>query len=43
LRGGLLTVLPEPVLSCLTWSRLERGVCGNPNISISDLKANCEW
>jgi len=43
LRGGLLTVLPEPVLSCLTWSRLERGVCGNPNISVADLKANCRY
>lgn len=43
LRNGLLLVIPEAVLSCLTWRNLERGICGDNLISVADLKANCRY
>ena len=42
MQDGLLTVVPEALLSCLTWQDFERGVCGSPEISVQDLKANCK-
>ena len=42
MQDGLLTVVPEALLSCLTWQDLERGICGSPEISVQDLKANCK-
>ncbi|XP_065667346.1 uncharacterized protein LOC100214952 isoform X3 [Hydra vulgaris] len=43
LRSGLTSVIPEGVLSCLTWCDLEKGVCGDPCISVEGLKANCRY
>ena len=43
MRDGLLAVVPEALLSCLTWQDFERGVCGSPEITVNDLKANCKY
>ena len=43
MRDGLLAVVPEALLSCLTWQDFERGVCGSPEITVHDLKANCKY
>ena len=43
IRDGLIVVVPEALLSCLTWQDFERGVCGSPEITVNDLKANCEY
>jgi len=43
MRDGLLAVVPEALLSCLTWQDFERGVCGSPEITVNDLKANCRY
>lgn len=42
IREGLIAVIPEAVLSCLTWKNLEKRVCGDPIITMADLKANCK-
>lgn len=38
LRAGLLRVVPQPVLDLLTWQQLERKVCGNPELTVDDVK-----
>eukprot|EP00794_Sanderia_malayensis_P004582 gene4582-5184_t len=43
LRFGLTAVVPKSIISCLTWRELERNICGSPEISINDLKANCRY
>lgn len=42
IREGLMSVIPESVLSLLTWSNLERGVCGDREISVAQLKSACK-
>ena len=37
-----MSVIPESVLSLLTWSNLERGVCGDREISVAQLKSACK-
>ena len=37
-----MTVVPESVLALLTWGNLERGVCGDREITLGQLKAACE-
>lgn len=43
MRQGLVTVVPESVLALLTWGNLERGVCGERDISVAHLKTACEY
>lgn len=43
IREGLMSVIPKSVLSLLTWSNLERGVCGDREISLQQLKTACKW
>ncbi|KAL9980549.1 hypothetical protein ACROYT_G009151 [Oculina patagonica] len=43
IREGLMSVIPESVLSLLTWSNLERGVCGDREISLAQLKSSCKY
>ena len=43
MRQGLVTVVPESVLALLTWGNLERGVCGERDISLAHLKTACEY
>ncbi|KAJ7374140.1 hypothetical protein OS493_009477 [Desmophyllum pertusum] len=43
IREGLMSVIPESVLSLLTWSNLERGVCGDREISLAQLKTACKY
>nr|XP_054765264.1 E3 ubiquitin-protein ligase HECTD3-like [Lytechinus pictus] len=38
LRQGLLKVIPQAVLDLLTWQELERKICGDPMITVEDLK-----
>lgn len=38
-----MSVIPESVLSLLTWSNLERGVCGDREISLPQLKTACKY
>lgn len=38
LRAGLLRVVPQAVLDLLTWQQLERKVCGNPELTVDDVK-----
>ena len=38
-----MSAIPESVLGLLTWSELEKGVCGDPDISIAVLKLSCEY
>ena len=38
-----MSVIPESVLSLLTWSNLERGVCGDREISLAQLKSACTF
>ena len=42
IREGLISVIPDSVLSLLTWSNLERGVCGDREISVAQLKSACK-
>ena len=37
-----MSVIPESVLCLLTWSNLERGVCGDREISVAQLKSACK-
>lgn len=39
LRAGLLRVVPQAVLDLLTWQQLERKVCGNPELTVDNVKA----
>lgn len=43
MREGLMTVVPESVLALLTWGNLERGVCGEREITLGQLKAACKY
>ncbi|EDO36112.1 predicted protein, partial [Nematostella vectensis] len=43
LRRGLMSVIPESALSLITWNELERGICGNPDVSPSVLKSACKY
>ena len=38
IRRGLLKVIPQAVLDLLTWQELERKVCGDPEITIEELR-----
>ncbi|NWY61054.1 HECD3 ligase, partial [Chionis minor] len=38
MRAGLLRVVPQPVLDLLTWQRLEKKICGDPEISVAELR-----
>ncbi|NXK72130.1 HECD3 ligase, partial [Amazona guildingii] len=38
MRAGLLCVVPQPVLDLLTWQLMEKKVCGDPKITVSDLR-----
>ncbi|NXT37497.1 HECD3 ligase, partial [Pelecanoides urinatrix] len=38
MRAGLLRVVPQPVLDLLTWQQLEKKVCGDPEITVTELR-----
>ncbi|NXE45310.1 HECD3 ligase, partial [Casuarius casuarius] len=38
IRAGLLRVVPQAMLDLLTWQQLEKRVCGEPEITVADLK-----
>ncbi|XP_074953892.1 E3 ubiquitin-protein ligase HECTD3-like [Phalacrocorax aristotelis] len=38
MRAGLLRVVPQPVLDLLTWQQLEKNVCGDPEITVAELR-----
>lgn len=38
-----MTVVPESVLTLLTWCNLERGVCGDRDVTLAHLKAACKY
>ncbi|KAM9619328.1 E3 ubiquitin-protein ligase HECTD3-like isoform 7-T9 [Morphnus guianensis] len=38
MRAGLLRVVPQPVLDLLTWQQLEKKVCGDPEITVAELR-----
>ena len=43
LRDGMLSVVPAAVLPLLTWSELERTVCGREEIDVDLLRCNTEY
>ncbi|CAH1774452.1 unnamed protein product [Owenia fusiformis] len=43
LRQGLLKVVPQSVLDLLTWQELERRICGDPDITIEQLKRSTHY
>ncbi|XP_031558843.1 E3 ubiquitin-protein ligase HECTD3-like, partial [Actinia tenebrosa] len=43
IRKGLVSCIPESVMMLLTWNELERGVCGNPVVSLDVLKGACKY
>nr|XP_013812767.1 PREDICTED: E3 ubiquitin-protein ligase HECTD3-like isoform X2 [Apteryx mantelli mantelli]XP_013812773.1 PREDICTED: E3 ubiquitin-protein ligase HECTD3-like isoform X2 [Apteryx mantelli mantelli] len=38
MRAGLLRVVPQAVLDLLTWQQLEKKICGEPEITVADLR-----
>ncbi|XP_026709859.1 E3 ubiquitin-protein ligase HECTD3-like isoform X2 [Athene cunicularia] len=38
MRAGLLRVVPQPVLDLLTWQQLEKKICGDPVITVAELR-----
>ncbi|XP_074893691.1 E3 ubiquitin-protein ligase HECTD3-like isoform X1 [Buteo buteo] len=38
MRAGLLRVVPQPVLDVLTWQQLEKKICGDPEITLAELR-----
>ncbi|XP_010071340.1 PREDICTED: E3 ubiquitin-protein ligase HECTD3-like, partial [Pterocles gutturalis] len=38
MRAGLLCVVPQPVLDLLPWQQLEKKVCGDPEITVAELR-----
>ncbi|KAJ7410066.1 E3 ubiquitin-protein ligase HECTD3 [Willisornis vidua] len=38
MRAGLLRVVPQPVLDLLTWQQMEKKICGNPEITVAELR-----
>ncbi|EDV23348.1 uncharacterized protein TRIADDRAFT_27944, partial [Trichoplax adhaerens] len=38
IKKGLLRVIPKAVLHILTWQELEKRICGNPEITVQELK-----
>ncbi|XP_009948034.1 PREDICTED: E3 ubiquitin-protein ligase HECTD3-like, partial [Leptosomus discolor] len=38
MRAGLLRVVPQPVLDLLTWQQLEKKICGDPEITVAELR-----
>ncbi|XP_062437000.1 E3 ubiquitin-protein ligase HECTD3-like isoform X1 [Rhea pennata] len=38
MRAGLLRVVPQAVLDLLTWQQLERKICGEPEITVAELR-----
>ena len=40
---GLTALIPDPLLSLMTWAELERRVCGTPTIDIELLKRHTEY
>ncbi|KAI6660099.1 E3 ubiquitin-protein ligase HECTD3-like [Oopsacas minuta] len=43
IRRGLSKVITEAVLSLLTWQELEEKICGNPVITMDDMKKNLHF
>lgn len=43
LRAGMCKVIPQDILSLLTWQELEVKVCGSPEISIEKLKSSTRY
>lgn len=38
MKEGFLSVVPEAVVNLMTWREIEIRVCGNPEISIEELR-----
>lgn len=38
IKRGILSVIPQPALNLITWQQLEEKVCGNPIVSVEELK-----
>ncbi|NWQ65455.1 HECD3 ligase, partial [Neopipo cinnamomea] len=38
MRAGLLRVVPQAVLDLLTWQQVEKRICGNPEITVDELR-----
>ncbi|NXU56084.1 HECD3 ligase, partial [Turnix velox] len=38
IRAGLLCVVPQAVLDLLTWQQLEKRICGDPKITVDELR-----
>ncbi|NWZ99847.1 HECD3 ligase, partial [Nesospiza acunhae] len=38
IRAGLLCVVPQPVLDLLTWQQMEKRICGDPEITVAELR-----
>ncbi|NWU95524.1 HECD3 ligase, partial [Upupa epops] len=38
MRAGLLCVVPQPILDLLTWQKLEKKICGDPEIMVDELR-----
>lgn len=41
IREGLVSVVPEGLLSLITWQELEVNICGDSEILLEDLKSQC--
>lgn len=38
IREGFLSVVPEAALNLITWREIEIRICGNPEITIEELR-----
>ncbi|NXC45230.1 HECD3 ligase, partial [Penelope pileata] len=38
IRAGLLSVVPQVVLDLLSWQQLEKKICGDPEVTVDELK-----
>ena len=43
LRRGLVSSIPSSVLALKTWQQLELDVCGNPTITVEDIRVQCRF
>ena len=43
LRRGLVSSVPSSVLGLKTWQQLELDVCGNPTITVEDIRVQCRF
>ncbi len=43
IQEGLVKVIPAEVLSLLTWQELEIRVCGNPELTVEDMKKSAKY